>query len=60
MLALRYYRKGDTIEVLRFNKAGKATMAKPCKHCQRALIKAGVTKIRYTDWFGNFQTLKLK
>jgi len=52
-------KKNDTVHVVRFLKCGKATMAKPCKFCQRYLYNHGVRTVRYTDWQGQWQKLKL-
>lgn len=40
--------KVDRILVTRFNKAGQARMAKPCRICEAALRDLGVSKIEYT------------
>lgn len=50
--------KGTTVEVMRFNSVGLA-MARPCPNCEKALRKAGVKKIRYTNEVGGWSTLKL-
>jgi hypothetical protein len=47
------------ISVARFVKSGKATMARPCLHCQKFLKKAGIKKVRYTNWDGQWEVLKL-
>lgn len=47
------------INVVRFSKRGVPTMAKPCKHCQRFLKENGVRKVHYTNWNGEWETMKL-
>tara|TARA_B100000123_G_C25703942_1_gene416624 strand:- start:316 stop:672 length:357 start_codon:yes stop_codon:yes gene_type:complete len=60
MNVLRFSQPGDEIEVVRFSKCGKhKTMAKPCKFCEEALIKAGISKVTYTNWEGEWEELKL-
>lgn len=48
---------GDSIIVVRFAADGSLTMAKPCEHCQRFLAEAGIFKVYYTDWNGEYQKL---
>lgn len=59
---IRKFKPGDVseINVVRFSKEGKLTMAKPCEYCQRYLKDYGIKKVRYTDWNGKWQTLKIK
>ena len=52
-------RANDTVHVVRFLKDGTATMAKPCKYCQRYLYNHGVKTVKYTDWKGQWKKLKL-
>lgn len=40
--------KVDRILVTRFNRQGKARMAKPCPICAAALQDLGITKVEYT------------
>jgi len=47
------------ISVARFIKSGRPTMAKPCKYCQKFLKEAGIKKVKYTNWDGKWETLKL-
>jgi len=58
MSALRFAKKGDTLEVLRFLKCGKITMAKPCIHCSAFLAKSSIKKVRYTTWDGCWECAK--
>jgi deoxycytidylate deaminase len=53
MNVLRFARPGDEIEVMRFKKCNhKMTMAKPCDLCIREIKKAGIKRVRYTNWDG--------
>ena len=54
MDALRYTQQGDKLEIIRFLKDGSMTMAKPCVYCQRHIEKSGVTRVTYTNWYGDF------
>jgi deoxycytidylate deaminase len=51
MDALRFYRKGMSVEVLRFTPTGYA-MARPCCLCMAELRRKGVRKVRYTTRSG--------
>ena len=57
MSALRFARPGDELEVIRVNKCGQITMAKPCPECQKEIEKAGISKVRYTNWDGEWEEL---
>ena len=60
MNVLRFAKPGDTIEVFRIAKeTGKYTMAKPCHFCVAAMKKAGIKKVKYTDWNGEWKVMKL-
>ena len=60
MNVLRFAQPGDEIEVLRFTKKDqKRTMAKPCELCQKELHKAGIKKVRYTNWDGDWECLHI-
>ena len=58
MDVLRFARPNDDLEVIRFTKSGKVTMAKPCCHCQRMIKEKQIRRTRYTDWDGAWQTLE--
>ena len=59
MNVLRFAKPGDEIEVLRFSKCGhERTMAKPCQLCEEAIKKAGIKKVRYTNWEGKWEVLQ--
>lgn len=51
--------KGATVVVARINKSGKACMAKPCPRCMRAMTKAGISKVIYTNRIGIASTERL-
>ena len=60
MNVLRFAQPGDTVEVMRFTKCGKhLTMAKPCPLCELELKKAGIKKVKYTNWDGDWELLNL-
>lgn len=49
----------DEICVIRFKRNGDITMAKPCRHCQKYLKRYGVKRVRYTNWDGQWERMKL-
>lgn len=60
MNVLRFAKPGDELEVMRFSKCNhEITMAKPCSLCIQAIKDAGIRKVRYTDWQGQWQNLSL-
>jgi len=60
MNVLRFAKPGDEIEVMRFNKRGyEFTMAKPCKFCQAELRKSGIKKVKYTNWSGSWEEMRV-
>ena len=60
MNVLRFSKPGDTIEVIRFKKCNhEPTMAKPCDLCMAELYKAGIKKVRYTNWDGKWEEIYL-
>ena len=60
MNVLRFAQPGDEIEVMRFTKCNhETTMAKPCKLCMIEMKNAGIKKVKYTDWSGNWITIQL-
>ena len=60
MNVLRFAEPGDEVEVMRFSKCGNhMTMAKPCKYCEAEFKKSGIAKVRYTNWDGEWEELKL-
>lgn len=60
MNVLRFAQPGDTLEVMRFSKCGShSTMAKPCALCMNFIKQAGIKKIKYTDWAGDWSEIKI-
>ena len=57
MNVLRFSKPGDVLEVIRFSKCGHLTMAKPCQFCEKEIKKAGIKKVRYTNWSGSWEEL---
>jgi deoxycytidylate deaminase len=52
---LRGKAKGDLLVVAR--SGGRCS--KPCKTCEKAIRKAGVTKVVYTNWDGDLVEVRL-
>jgi len=60
MNVLRFAEEGDEIEVMRWSKCQKhSTMARPCSLCMSHMKKAGIRKVRYTNWDGEWEELTL-
>ena len=60
MNVLRFSKPGDEIEVLRFKKCDHArTMARPCKLCMKEMRKAGIKRVRYTNWDGEWEVIEV-
>ena len=58
MNVLRFAKPGDVIEVMRFSQCShEVTMAKPCPHCMKHLKASGISKVRYTNWEGDWETI---
>ena len=55
MSALRFSKPGDVLFVLRWTKDGQLTMSKPCERCQQMINSAGLKKVFYTNWNGEFE-----
>ena len=53
------FKKSETVYVARFLSDGTATMARPCRFCQKCLYDNGVTRVRYTDWNGKWRKMTL-
>lgn len=53
-------RRNTKIISVRFNKAGKLAMAKPCPKCQEYLKAHGVKKVQYSDSNGCMQLMRLR
>lgn len=58
-LILKLREVPDKIHVVRFFKDGTPTMARPCIHCQNFLKHKGVKVVRYTNWDGEWEELRL-
>jgi len=54
MDALIAARPGDTLVVVRWTKGGEVSMSRPCEHCQRFIAKAGITRVIYSGWNGDY------
>ena len=60
MNVLRFAQPGDEIEVMRFKKCDHVfTMAKPCRFCESEIRKAGIKKVRYTNWSGEWAEIRI-
>jgi deoxycytidylate deaminase len=52
---------GDELEVIRFRKSDHVwTMAKPCSTCLREIERAGIKSVRYTNWKGEWEQIKIR
>ncbi len=58
-LILRLREVPERINVVRFFKDGTPTMARPCIHCQNFLRIKGVKTVRYTNWEGEWEEMRL-
>lgn len=58
-LVLRCQTVPRKITVVRFRADGNPTMAKPCIHCQNFLRHFGVQKVKFTNWEGMWEEMKL-
>ena len=59
MNAVRFAQDGDELYVMRWLKDGETlTMAKPCGYCIEHIEKSGIEKVHYTDWEGDWKTMK--
>ena len=60
MNVLRFAEPGDELEVMRFKKCDhERTMAKPCLLCVDQIRKAGIKRVRFTNWDGEWEELEL-
>lgn len=60
MNVLRFAQPGDEIEIIRFKKCGHEwTMAKPCLLCELEIKKSGIKKVKYTNWDGDWEEMRL-
>jgi deoxycytidylate deaminase len=61
MNVLRFAQPGDELEVIRFRKSDHVwTMAKPCSTCLREIERAGIKSVRYTNWKGEWEQIKIR
>lgn len=58
-LVLKLREVPEKIYVVRFFKDGTPTMARPCIHCQNFLKHKGVKAVRYTNWDGEWEEMRL-
>jgi cytidine deaminase len=56
---LNYPSDVKEINVVRFHKDGRPTMAMPCKYCRKFLLDHGVVRVNYSDWDGNMRKVYL-
>ena len=60
MSVLRFAKPGDVIEVIRFKKCNHEwSMARPCCLCMEYMRDAGISKVRYTNWKGDWEEIVL-
>ena len=60
MGVLRFAKPGDFLEVMRWCRDGETmTMAKPCDLCMKHIEESGISKVRYTNWDGAWETIKI-
>jgi deoxycytidylate deaminase len=60
MNVLRFAQPGDELEVMRFKRSShERTMAKPCDWCMSEIKKAGIKAIKYTNWSGEWEYIKI-
>lgn len=58
-LALMKAHKCDTLFVIRITKNGNISCSKPCVRCLAFAKQAGIEKIIYSDWSGNFREINI-
>ena len=49
-----------SLMVVRVNRKGELTCAKPCSSCFKALLDVGVNKVYYTDYNGEMVRLRMQ
>jgi deoxycytidylate deaminase len=49
----------DVLYVARFKKDGSFAVSKPCAHCMKHIRRAGIRKIWYVDYNGNWVKEKI-
>lgn len=58
MDALVAARPGDHLEVMRWHRDGKLTMARPCRYCSALIVAKGIATVTYSNWEGEMVTIK--
>ena len=59
MNVLRFAEPGDELEVMRFKKcAHEFAMAKPCLFCMKFIKESGISSVKFTNNFGEWEELK--
>jgi deoxycytidylate deaminase len=56
--SLLHLDENDVLHVMRFHKNGTITMAMPCNHCQRYIKRKNIKTVKYTDWSGQWNTMR--
>jgi tRNA(Arg) A34 adenosine deaminase TadA len=60
MNVLRFAQPGDELEVMRFKKCEHGlTMAHPCDICMKEIARAGIKRVKYTNWEGEWEEIIL-
>ncbi len=60
MGVVRFAKRGDILEVMRWGRDGETmTMSKPCTYCMLQIKKSGISKVRYTNWDGVWETIRV-
>ena len=58
MNVLRFAEPGDEMEVLRWSKSRRLrTMARPCGVCMEHIREAGIRRVKYTNWVGEWEVI---
>ena len=47
--------EGADLYVVRLHANGSYGMSLPCQHCHKAIVKAGIARVFYTDWNGSIR-----
>lgn len=53
------YKPNDTLYVVRFLADGQMSMAMPCPACAHEIGLAGLRKVFFTNWQGQFERLRI-
>ena len=60
MNVLRFAKKGDKIEVIRWGKSGEKLCSKPCDMCENAMRSAGIAAVSFVDSNGKRATIDFR